>query len=262
MFDAHAHLQDPRLAAHLTQILDAAEAAGVRAICSCATSPDDVAGVQALPREWKSLRITRAYGTHPWHVVGLATHWLDPIEAALAADPSACVGEVGLDGIRKEVPFELQREVLAAQLELAARLQRPVIFHGARVWGKLLEFLKPHAPRLPGLLLHNFSGSPEILREFLRLGASFSFSGSVCNPQNKSARAVASLVPLPQLMVETDSPDLGFIAGAPFNQPANLPLVIDALAQLRSVASADLCHATEENARRFFYGFQNNPSWN
>jgi len=260
MFDAHAHLQDPRLVGLLPKILDAAKAAGVRGICSCATSPADVADVRALPREWKSLRFARAYGVHPWCLDGLATDWLDTVESALADDPSACVGEIGLDGVRADIPPGLQRDVFTAQLELAARLRRPVILHGARAWSEVMELLKPFAPRLPGLLLHGFSAPLETLRELLRLGAHFSFAGTVCDPQKKKARAVASAVPLPQLMVETDAPalffngatDAGTGESGPLNQPANLPLVLDALAQLRGVARDELCHATEKNALRFF----------
>jgi len=202
----------------------------------------------------------RAHGVHPWHAGGLATGWLEAVEAALLEDPQACAGEIGLDGVRKEVSPEEQRGVLVSQLELAARLQRPAILHGARAWGGLAEVLKKHATRLPGFMLHNFSGSVEILREVLRLGAFLSFSGAVCNPRNTRARAVASVVPLPQLMAETDSPDLFFTGavsvgtaeGKCLNQPANLPVVLDALARLRNVASETLCHATYENARRFF----------
>jgi len=235
MFDAHAHLQEPRL-------LDAAEAAGVRAVCVCATSPGDVAGVRALPQQHGRMRIVRAFGTHPWHAAGLATSWLEMIEAALLEDPSAAVGEIGLDGIRKDVPPEIQRNVFIEQLGLAARLRRPVVLHGARAWGGLVETLALHAPRLAGFMVHNFTGSLETLRELLRLGALISVSGVVCDPRNARARVVASAIPLPRLLVETDSPDM----------PVELPRVLDALAQLRGVASGELCHETDANARRFF----------
>ena len=260
MFDAHTHLQDPRLRGLLPGLLNAAEAAGICGVCSCATSLADVADTQALPRKWGRLQISRAFGVHPWHARGAATGWVETLETALLADPSACVGEIGVDGIRKEIPPALQRGVFTAQLELAARLQRPVILHGARAWNELTGLLKSFAPRLPGLMLHGFSGSLDILRENLRLGAFISLSGALRNPKNTRARAVASAVPLPQLLVETDAPDLFFNGaspagdadGKPLNQPANLPLVLHALAQLRNVENEALCHATHANALFFF----------
>ena len=256
MFDAHTHLQDPRLHGLLPQLLTAAEAAGIRGICSCSTSPADVASVRQLPRKHGQIQIVRGYGIHPWYAENAR---LETIEAALMQDPEACVGEIGLDGVRGVSPLQ-QRKIFEAQLELAIRLQRPVILHGARAWGELTDILKNFAPRLPGFLLHSFGGSPELARENLKLGAIFSFSGTLCNPQNTKARAVASVLPLPQILVETDTPDLfphegvaaGIVDGKPLNQPANLPLVLHSLAEIRGVAEDELRHATEENARRFF----------
>ena len=252
MFDAHTHLQDPRLQGLLPRLLAAAETAGIRGVCCCATSHGDVADVQALPHNFGRIKIMRGYGVHPWHVENAR---LETIEAALMQDPSACVGEIGLDGVREISPLT-QRKIFEAQLELAIRLQRVVVLHGARAWGELTGILKKYAPRLPGFLLHSFSAPPELAHENLKLGAMFSFSATICNPKNTRARAVASLIPLPRIMVETDTPDLfprdGVAVGVGLNQPANLPLVLRSLAELRSVASDALCHATEENARRFF----------
>ncbi len=258
MFDAHVHLQDPRLRGWLPDALNAAETAGIRGMCCCATSPADVAEVQALPREWRQIRIARGFGIHPWHAGSLATTWLNTLEAALLQDPGACVGEVGLDGVRDVSPAR-QRQVLEAQLELAVRLQRVVVLHGARAFGELTAVMKNYAPRLPGFMLHSFSGSLELTRDNLKLGAMLSFSGNICDPRNTKARGAAQVVPPQQLLVETDAPDFfppgGLTLGADgLNHPANLPLVIRTLAQIRAVAEPDLCHATEFNARHFFSG--------
>jgi TatD DNase family protein len=132
MFDAHAHLQDPRLEGLLPGLLEAAGAAGIRGACCCATRPGDMAATRSLPENLGGIRVLRGYGVHPWHAAEFSTGGLEAIEAALGQDPSACVGEIGLDGIRKEVPAALQREVLVAQLELATRARRVVVLHGAR----------------------------------------------------------------------------------------------------------------------------------
>ena len=256
MFDAHLHLQDPRLRGMLFDALNAADAAGVRGVCCCATSPDDVAEVMALPRDYKRIRIMRGFGVHPWHAAELATGWRETLEKALTEEAAACVGEIGLDGIYKEVSPPLQREVLLEQLRLAERFKRVVVLHGARAWNELSEVMKAHSARLPGYMFHAFSGPPEMLRKHVERGAFFSFSGTLCNPQATRVHAVARAVPLPQLLMETDTPDMfpvgGVGLGNGLNQPANVGLVVRALAELRGVAEEELCHATAENARKFF----------
>lgn len=262
MFDAHTHLQDERLAGCRAAVLAAAAAAGVTDGCCCGSAPDDWAGVAQLAAEPGPLRLWPAFGVHPWYVGGLPRAWRELLESLLVAHPGAAVGEIGMDGLRKEVPRELQREIFAAQIELAARHGRTVVLHGARAWGHLLEALRPRAASVPALVVHAFAGAHDILRALLSLGAYISFAGTLCNPAAARVRAAAANTPAARLLVETDSPDLlsrdGAAAGgdpaARLNQPANLALVVRALAEIRGAGQAEMAALTAANARRAFGG--------
>jgi TatD DNase family protein len=259
VFDAHTHLQSPLLSGVLAQVVDGAARAGVTGVCCCATMPDDWTAVTELARARLPFVLVPAFGVHPWYVQGLPDGWEEQLVSLLDAHPVAAVGEIGLDGLRDEVPAELQGEVFLRQLDIAEALHRPVILHGARAWGRLTEQIKPYARRLPGVVVHGFSGSAEILKQLLNLGVYVSFAGSVCNPKAVKVRAAARDIPDSQMLIETDTPDIfpqgGVPAakgadGKPLNQPANLRYVLEEVARLRDTTPEVVSDITGANARR------------
>ncbi len=267
MFDAHTHLQDSRLTAVFDEVVARAVRAGITGVCSCGTAPGDWGATARLACLPLPFPVVLGFGVHPWQVRQLPPDWLACLEGYLAAHPGAAVGEIGLDGVRGDVPSELQEEVLAMQLGLAVRLQRPVVTHGARAWERLAEVLKPFARDLPGVMAHGFGGSAEQLRVFLGMGGFVSVSGSVCNPRAAKIREAARGIPDDRLLVETDTPDLfppgGAPAGSgrdgtPLNQPENLTRVLTELSALRNVPPETLAVLTRANAQRFFYGHTGN----
>lgn len=289
MYDAHFHLQDARFDACRDAVLAAAVAAGVRGGCCCGCEPGDWEAVAALAEQSRLRRsdvggstpdvrhapfsLLPAFGVHPWHAGGLPADWLAWLEAVLLRHPEAPVGEIGIDGLRAEPPREAQRLVCIRQLELAVRLHRPVVLHGARAWGELVAVVKPFAPRLPGFVAHAFAGSLETLRELAALGGCVSFAGSVCNPAARRVRAAAAAAPAERLLLETDAPDMrpegtSTAAGAQrpedahrqgwaavpseLNQPANLGYVARAVAATRGMEADEVAARTEANARRVY----------
>jgi TatD DNase family protein len=260
MYDAHVHLQDERLAPVLDGVLAEARAAGVGGACCCASHPGDWDATAALPARAEAfgLRLQAAFGIHPWYCDGLPADWLDRLEGLLTAWPAAAMGEIGLDGLRPEPPREVQRRVFDAQLALAARLGRTVVVHAARAWGAVADALRPWSGRLPGFAVHGFAASAPVLADLAGQGAYFSFAGTVCNPVARRVHEAAARVPADRLLVETDAPDLFPAGGRPalpdtrLNQPANLPLVIAALARQRGLPAADVAALTTANAARLF----------
>ncbi|MCK5851266.1 MAG: TatD family hydrolase [Kiritimatiellae bacterium] len=248
------------MSAELASVLMRGLDAHVTGICCCATSPADWQAVKEIDVKHNSanLIIVPAYGVHPWYVAEVYSDWLEQLEFYLDYNLVAPLGEIGLDGIRKAVPRDLQRRVLTIQLELALSLQRPVILHGARAWGELADIVQPFAGKLPSIIVHGFSGSAEIMRRFVDMGAYLSFAGSVCNPKAFRVREAAVQVPDGQLLIETDAPDLFPQGGTPaamddknkpVNQPSNLTLICDEVAELRHLSPDVIADITASNAR-------------
>jgi len=262
MFDAHLHLQDCRFNKVLDEVVQQAVRAGIDGVCTCGTAPSDWEATALVSRLSIPFTVVPAFGTHPWYVRSLPPDWLEKLEGYLSDYPDAAVGEIGLDGIRDDLPFKEQEEIFVSQLRLAVRLGRSVVLHGARAWSRLTDALRPFADALPGFVAHGFGGSAEQLDRYLDLGGYVSVAGSVCNPRATKVRAVAVRVPADRLLVETDSPDLFPLGGTPvaldvqgkpLNQPANLAHILREVASLRHVWPEELIVITRANATRIFH---------
>jgi TatD DNase family protein len=241
--DAHAHLQHEDFARDLEAVLERARAAGlVRILVPGWDRPSSEAAVELASRH--SDLLEAAVGIHP-HYVAVATpaDW-EAIER-MAAEPAArAVGEIGLDFYRNLSPPAVQRDAFTRQLDLAARVGKPVIVHDREAHADVTAALMDHAVRAPGVpgILHAYSGDAEMAIVLASAGYLISFALPVSFPKNVGPRAAAAAIPATNLLVETDSPYLG-LAPDQRNEPTTVLRTAAMLARLReepveAVASA------------------------
>ncbi|CAK0893524.1 unnamed protein product [Prorocentrum cordatum] len=287
LFDAHCHLQLPRLLPHAAGAVAAARAAGVVRAAVCGCSRGDWGEVEKLATAFPEF-VAPQFGVHPWWAAehegpgaaAAAEGWVERLEAFLRRHPSAGVGECGLDKAKKkEIPMDVQVSVLRPQLELARELARPVSLHCVGAHGTLLEELaRAFGPggHGPGLVLHSYCGSADMIVPFARLNCFFSFSASFLRvPKHATALRAA---PRERLLLETDSPDqlppglcgvCGVDApppperepasgvrrdsgGEPLNEPAHLPVIAAGAARELGVPPRELVSLTAANTARVF----------
>jgi TatD DNase family protein len=220
-FDAHCHLQDRRLVHCLDTVLRDAEAADVRYAVVNGTHEGDWPAVLSLctPRRVGGTSehhlapspccCLPSLGLHPWFLDTATATWQERLEAALVAHPRAAVGEVGLHLTASSLQdAEAQASALASQLQLAAKLRRPVSVHcvGPGSAQRLCSELQTAAPAggFAGLLVHGFSGEAHFATRMQAMGAHFSFSAA--NTRQKTL-ALLQAIADDRLLLETDSPD-------------------------------------------------------
>ncbi len=249
LFDSHCHLDDPRLLPRLPELLAAALVAGVEAFLIPGVKPDGWPQIAELSRNYP--QIVPAFGVHPQHA-----HLLDPDalnELRRLSHFSAAIGEIGLDYTLASPGRDLQQQAFRAQLRLAVEAGLPVLIHCRKAFPDLLAILKQELAAPVAGVMHAFSGSAEIAADCLRLGLHVSLAGSVTYANARRPLAVAALVPLERLLLETDAPDL---APEPHRGGTNLPhfLTVTAgrVAAIRGLAVEELARATSDNARRLF----------
>jgi TatD DNase family protein len=224
LFDAHCHLADARLAHCADALLQAARSEhGVRHCVVNGTCERDWPAVAALAARHPSV-VLPSFGLHPWRVHECTADWQDVLEAALTAHPGAALGEAGLHaGGGATASATQQAAALEAQLALATRLRRPISLHCVQAFepmhAALLAAAPPSGYRDSGLLLHGYSGSAEMVRRFVALGAHFSFSATLGSMAARRAAALLAAVPDDRILLETDAPD-----GLPRRGSAPLPL--------------------------------------
>ncbi len=250
-FDSHCHLQDPRIAPFLDAILDRAKKAGVHGFLCCASEENDWPNVASVAKHHTA--VVAAYGLHPWYVMGRSSQWLDKLETILVDNPAACIGEIGLDHCLEKDTFADQESVFVDQLTLSAKLSRPVSIHCRKAFGRMMEILKRHFPSCTSGAIHSYSGAPDLVPLFTKMGISVSFSGSLTFPNSKRAQASAALVSAEKLLLETDSPDIKpFACDTQFNEPAHIVAVSRKLAEIRNVPIEEIETTTWENAKTLF----------
>ena len=276
LYDAHQHFHFEPLAPYRARIVQDLQAVGLRKAVVNATNEEEWPIVAALAREhpW----IVPSHGVHPWDSGDRKPGWLAKLRAALEADPTAGVGEIGLDrwiidGVRpndpriagiRVAPLAEQIEVFAAQLALAAELNRAASIHCVQAFGAVLETLE-RAPRARrGFLLHGYSGPAEMIPAFVHLGAYFSFNIELEGTRHHARRENFRHVPADRLLVETDAPtkpptpDCNRFplplepAGKEINHPANIVVAYEALAKLRGIKVEALAEQVDENFTRLF----------
>jgi TatD DNase family protein len=163
------------------------------------------------------------------------------------------IGETGLDGVgERRARLADQEVVFRAQLALARERRLPLMLHILDAHGRAFEILRGDGVPSGGVI-HSYSGSAEMARDYLALGLSLSFAGSVTHPGAKRARAAAAVVPRDRLLVETDAPDQTPAPHRPgLNEPAYLGTIVSALAAARGEPAEEVARGTEGNARRLF----------
>jgi TatD DNase family protein len=251
LYDAHCHLQEPELAPVLAEAMQRAAATGVVGLMCCGTAERDWGRVALVCSEYPG--VAPSYGLHPWYVAERSPDWLDRLTQVLKAGSG--VGEIGLDHGLETFDAQVQALVFEQQLDLADRLGRPVSVHCRKAFGALSDIMRRRGPLKHGGVLHSYSGAADLVPFFVERGFHISFSGSIANPRNRRGRASLAAVPGERLLIETDCPAINPAGAATaVNEPANLAIVLKAVAEVRGAPQEAIAELTYANALRLFGG--------
>ncbi len=242
--------------------LQRARAAGVRGLLLAGVDAQSWRLESALCAQHVELAI--AYGLHPCSVAQMDDATVQAELAALAkalrGEPMLllrphALGELGLHSGDAQTRASLlrQEQAFRAQLALACQFDLPLVLHIVKAHKEALRILRTEPLPTAGGVVHSYSGSAELVPEYLQLGLHISFSGAVTYPHARRLHAAARAVPLHRLLVETDAPDqTPWLRRPAQNEPAFLADVLAALADLRQEPVDLLARATADNARRLF----------
>lgn len=253
MIDTHCHLDVPRFDADREEVLSRAWAAGLTGMVVPAIGPDSWEALLEWPR--RDARVQVGLGIHPQLLPELNpadddTH-LATLDELLGRGGAVAVGECGLDGPSETgAPMERQLRVFDAHLQLAVKHGLPLLVHCYRAHPHLIRYLKDHPIPPAGLLMHSYSGSADLTPKYVSAGCHFSLAGPVSFLEARRPIEALKVIPVDRLMAETDAPDQ---APHPHrgtrNEPAHLPLVIDAMERALNQPLRDVLLA---NTHRFF----------
>ena len=260
--DSHCHLAFPELAAQLPAIRVAmAQAQVTKALCICTTLEEfDTVHALALAHDnfWATV------GVHPDNE-GVREPDVDALVQRAAHARVVAIGETGLDyyqmdarkGGRSVHDMEWQRERFRVHIRAAQQCRLPLVIHTREASADTLAILDAEgedgSATAAGGVFHCFTETAQVARAALDRGFYISFSGILTFKTAAELRAVAAMVPLDRVLIETDSP---YLAPVPhrgkLNTPAFVPLVAQQLAQIKQLPIEQIALATSQNFARLF----------
>ncbi|MDR0655505.1 MAG: TatD family hydrolase [Treponema sp.] len=250
-FDTHAHLglivDDP-----IEQLIVVQEArqAQVSRIVSICNSLHDFSQVYDNLRS--AITVYHAVGVSPSEVQNPGKDWIGHIEQAVQMPRVVAVGEIGLDYYRKFGDKNSQIELFITQLDLATKLDLPVIIHNRDAGHDVLEILKDRLPPKGGVL-HCYSENAEYAKRALNLNLCFSFAGNLTYRNARNLHETIEVVPLDRILIESESP---FMVPADYrgkrNMPKYLPITARFLAERLDMDEEETANQLWENSNRFF----------
>jgi TatD DNase family protein len=241
--DRDAVLERARAAGVVQMIITGATLAGTRRALELA---------RAQPR-----RLYATAGVHPHHAAELDAAGASELEELARAPQIVAVGECGLDYFRDFSPRAAQRAAFHRQLELAARLGKPLFLHQRDAHEDFAAILREHGAEWRGVA-HCFTGGAPELACYLGLGLAIGITGWICDERRGThLAALMPQIPAQRLLLETDGPyllprDLKPRPASRRNEPAYLPQVAAAVARARGEPLAQLARSSTTAARALF----------
>ena len=272
LFDSHSHFNHTDLTdeerAELFSIVDEAVKAGTMSYAmdiGFDLGSSAMAAEHAAAHDW----CYAVVGCHPHDTKDMDDMQLALLKGLAAKPKVQAIGEIGLDFHYDLSDRDVQREWFRRQIRLANELRMPICIHSREADQECMDILKEEGafseerksrfPKRPDgtedarVLLHCFSGSAELAKQYVKLGATLSICGPVTYKNNRKTIAVVEAVPIEYLLVETDSP---FLTPVPMRGKRNLPVYVEytakKIAEIKGISFEDVARITCENAKRFY----------
>jgi TatD DNase family protein len=267
LFDSHCHLDFEAFDHDREHVLERARFAGVVGILNPGVDLENSRQVVGLSASQDF--VFAAVGIHP----NSASSWEDGTLSSLtelARQPKVlAIGEIGLDYYRDRAPRQLQLEIFERQLELAGKMNLPVIIHTRDLspaerqatadalailaqWQVELAFAQSPLLGCPGVL-HSYSGDLDSARMAIEMGFYIGVTGPVTFRNAPDLQNIVAELPVERLLIETDAP---FLTPHPHrgkrNEPAYVRLVADKIALIQNLEPEEVAQTTTSNADRLF----------
>jgi len=249
--DTHAHLFYPNFDGELDEIISRAKSDGVEYILVPATDLKTSQQVIDLARKYEM--VYGAVGVHPHDTKDWDSLLIPKIEELTKNEKIVAIGEIGLDYYYDFSPKEKQIEAFKAQIELALKLDLPVIIHNRDSDEDMMEIIRSYCSAGLKAQFHCFNGSLEDAMELVSMNFMISFTGNITFKNADNLRRILQHIPPENLLLETDSP---FMTPEPHrgkrNEPLYVKFVAEKIAELQKLRVEDVARITSFNAFRIF----------
>ncbi len=255
LIDIGVNFHSSQLVPHTDAILERATAAGVVAMLATGTSLESSRNARDLAGRHPRLLYATA-GIHPHTAKTWSPEVLRALQALWEGPDVVAVGECGLDYNRNFSTPADQRRAFEAQLEAAVQWKKPLFLHCRDAFDDFHAMVAGAVRAGAHGVVHCFTGAADEAAAFMELGLEIGITGWVTDlNRGQALREAVQAIPLERLHLETDAPYLGpknHKNRRPYNEPANLPWIAEAVAGLKGMAVDDVASQCTSNSRRLF----------
>ena len=250
IIDTHAHYDDGQFDADREELLGSMKEGGIGLIVNAGSTVASWDKIVELTEKYPF--VYGAVGVHPDEVGELDEEKFLRMADLLELDKIVAVGEIGLDYYWDKEKRDLQKEWFVRQLGLAREKEMPVIIHSREAAADTFDIMKQHAAGMKAVI-HCYSYSPEMAREYVKMGYYIGVGGVVTFKNAKKLKQVVQEIPLESIVLETDCP---YLAPVPYRGKRNcslyLPYVAEQIAELKGTTVEEVIQQTEKNSRELY----------
>jgi TatD DNase family protein len=252
MIDTHAHLYSEEFDADRDAALRRAVENGVAQLIIPSTDMSDFDAMMKLCNDYPNICFP-AVGLHPTSVKDDYERELAFVEKQLDSNRFVAVGEIGIDCYWSVDYIVQQRDAFERQLKLAEQRNLPVIIHARDSFAEIFSILdRIHNPNIKGVF-HGFSGTRDDYLKIKEYGAFKIGVGGVITFKNSKLSQVLELVPVTDILLETDAP---YLTPHPYrgkrNESSYIPIIAQKIAELKNISVEEVDKITSANAKTMF----------
>lgn len=251
IIETHCHL-DYLKKNTLEEIFEKASALGVRKIITISVEPENYDTVRELAHRFEHVYYTQ--GTHPHDAKLMDELSYQKIQDRSSDPKMVAVGEIGLDYYYDNSPRDIQKEVFKKQLQLAAKLNKPIVVHSRDADADTMDILDIHSHDLQRKgVIHSFTAGPELAQFAIDRGFYLGFNGIITFKSANEVREIVKMTPLERILLETDAP---FLTPVPHrgkeNAPYYLPHIAEKVAEIKNVTLEHVLRQCYQNSINLF----------
>ena len=251
IFDTHAHYDEDAFDEDRDVLLSGMREQNVEYIVNVGASM--ASSERSIKLAEKYPFVYAAVGVHPDEVGELDEEKFAKLREWTSHEKVKAVGEIGLDYYWDKEKHDLQKHWFMRQMELASEVKLPMIVHSREAAKDTLDMVIAAKPLNLSGIIHCYSYSVEIAREYLNMGYYLGIGGVLTFKNAKKLKEVAEYTPLSQIVLETDCP---YLAPVPFrakrNDSSKLSYVVEELAAIKQISVEEVIRITNENGRRLY----------
>ena len=248
--DTHSHIFDEAFSNDREEVINRILEANINKVMIVGFSKETNELALELAKNHSFLYPTVGY--HPSEANEINEADIVLLEEMLNNNKIYAIGECGLDYYWVSDNKDKQKWLFEQQIMLSIKYNIPLVIHCRDAVSDVYEILKKYNGKVK-FVMHCYSGSVEMAREFIKLGGYISLGGPVTFKNAKTPKDVAIDVPLERLMIETDCP---YLSPMPHrgkrNEPAYVRYVLAEIANLRNMEITELEEILDSNSIRFF----------